>query len=63
MNEVFVLERMLTPGVWELVYDEFYPDNQSALDAQSSYDTKMREVFKKINKPLFTRVKKLKRRQ
>lgn len=53
MNEIFVLERMLVPGVWELLYDEFYPDHQSALDA----DTKIRKIFKKEGKSLFTRVK------
>ena len=31
MNEVFVIERMVAPGIWELASDVFYTTEKEAL--------------------------------
>lgn len=32
MSEIFVIERMIVVGVWELFSDRFYTDKKKALD-------------------------------
>lgn len=33
MNEVFIIERMVAPGIWELASDAFYISEKEALTA------------------------------
>lgn len=48
MNEVFVIEKMVAIGVWELLSTAFYTDMQVAIDAQISINKKMKEMKKSI---------------
>jgi len=37
MDDLFVVEREVMPGVWELVNDVFYSDKKDAIDAALTY--------------------------
>lgn len=56
MKEVYVLERMLAPGVWELINQVFYTEKKEALKDLLSY----MESMKKMDKDPAARVTTLK---
>lgn len=43
MNEIFVIEKMVVIGIWELLSDIFYTDEKAALDECFSLTKKMQE--------------------
>ena len=55
MNEVFVIEKMVIEGFWELVSDVFFVSEKEATDKCLSY----MDYMKNHNKPFCARVKKL----
>lgn len=46
MNEVFVIERMVVVGVWELMSSTFYTDEKKALDDCLNIMKEMQNVDK-----------------
>ena len=46
MREIFVLERMVALGVWELMSDTFYTDEREALDVSIDVMKKGQEYDK-----------------
>ena len=56
MKEVFVIERELAPGIWEVVGEEAYSTEKRAIDICLS----MTDTMKKYNKKFIGKVKKLK---
>lgn len=46
MNEVFVIEKMVVIGVWELMSSTFYTDENKALDDCLDIMKKMQNVDK-----------------
>lgn len=43
MNEVFVIEKMVVVGVWELLSNIFFTDERAAVDECLSLTKKMQE--------------------
>lgn len=56
MEEIFVIERMIVVGVWELFSETFYTDERKALD--DCLD--IMKTMQKTDKNFAARVKKLK---
>lgn len=48
MDEIFVIERMLVVGVWELFSETFYTDEKKALDDCLGIMKMMQEKDKKF---------------
>lgn len=57
MEEIYVIERMISIGIWELFSDGFYTNEKEALDACLKLIHKMHH----IDKNFVARVKKLKK--
>lgn len=49
MDEVFVIERMVVIGVWELMSPVFYTDEKEAQNVCSDNISKMRKINKGFN--------------
>ena len=55
MNEVYVIEKIVVVGIWELATDKFYTDEKEALNecenltaAMQKYDQSFRARVKKL---------------
>ena len=46
MNEVFVIEKMVVVGVWELLSNIFFTDEKAAINECLSLTKKMQEIDK-----------------
>lgn len=46
MNEIFVIEKMVVVGVWELMSNIFYTDEKEALDNCFDITLKMQKIDK-----------------
>jgi hypothetical protein len=48
MNEVFVIEKMVVIGVWELLSNIFFTDEKAAIDECLSITERMQKVDKEF---------------
>ena len=49
MNEVFVIEKMVVVGLWELMSDTFFTDEKKALDVCLDVTLKMQKMDKSFS--------------